>query len=132
MNQISYLIIRLSVAISLFGHGLVRLPKLESFSEGMLKEFEHSMLPSVLVMPLSYGIPIAEFVFGLLLLIGLFTRFSAIGSAVLMLLLMFGTCMVENFGALPSQFLHAGFCAILIHFIQSNSYALDKLIKISK
>ncbi|MBE8712328.1 DoxX family membrane protein [Sphingobacterium hungaricum] len=127
MNKISYLIIRLSVAISLFGHGLVRLPKLQTFSDGMLKEFENSMLPSILVMPLSYAIPIAEFVFGLLLLVGLFTRFSAFGSAFLMLLLMFGTCMVENFGALPSQFIHAGFCAILIHFIQSNSFALDKM-----
>ncbi|MHC8949306.1 DoxX family membrane protein [Sphingobacterium hungaricum] len=129
MNKISYLIIRLSVAISLFGHGLVRLPKLQTFSDGMLKEFENSMLPSILVMPLSYAIPIAEFVFGLLLLVGLFTRFSAFGSAFLMLLLMFGTCMVENFGALPSQFIHAGFCAILIHFIQSNSFALDKTSK---
>ena len=35
----AYLLARLPIAMSMFGHGLVRIPKLEKFSAGMVKEF---------------------------------------------------------------------------------------------
>jgi len=129
MNKSAYLILRLAIGLSMFGHGLVRLPKLTVFSDGMLKEFEHSMLPQALVLPFSYVLPIAEFLVGLFIILGLFTKQSSVVGAIVMLCLIFGTCLIENFGALPSQLIHAAFFAILIQFIDSNSLAIDKLIK---
>lgn len=126
MNKTSYLLLRLGVAISMFGHGLVRMPKLAGFSAWMTKSFEHSMLPEILVKPFSYLLPFAELITGLLLLIGLFTKQALIAASLVMIVLVFGCTMTENWEAISSQLLHLAFFAVLLHFAGSNSYAVDK------
>ncbi|SEW02219.1 DoxX family membrane protein [Chitinophaga arvensicola] len=128
-NAIVFLLLRLAVAASMFGHGLVRLPKLNGFSAWMVKSFEKSMLPDLMVVPFSYALPIAEFVIGLLLLLGLFTRVSLIGGGVVMVLLIFGSAMIENWDPIPSQLIHAAFFGLLLVFIQYNTLSVDHLIK---
>lgn len=127
MNKYSYLLIRLGIGISMFGHGLVRLPKLQGFSSWMMKSFEKSMLPAPFVEAFSYLLPFAEFLTGLLLLIGLFTRQALLAGGSIMLVLLFGTAMIENWEAIPSQLLHLVIFAVLLHFAESNSYAVDKI-----
>ncbi|MPS64839.1 MAG: DoxX family protein [Chryseobacterium sp.] len=127
MDTTVFLLLRLGIATSMFGHGLVRLPKLNAFSEWMTTSFEKSLLPKVMVIPFSYVLPVAEFTVGLLLLIGLFTKPALIMGAVILLVLLFGTAMIENWEAIPSQLLHLVFFALLLQFIQNNSWALDKL-----
>lgn len=127
MDTTVFLLLRLGIATSMFGHGLVRLPKLNAFSEWMTTSFEKSLLPKVTVIPFSYVLPVAEFTVGLLLLIGLFTKPALIMGAVILLVLLFGTAIIENWEAIPSQLLHLAFFALLLQFIQSNSWALDKL-----
>lgn len=72
MNAIVFLLLRLGIGISMFGHGLVRLPKLNAFSQWMVGSFAKSMLPAELVRPFSMVLPFAELAIGFLLLIGLF------------------------------------------------------------
>lgn len=127
-NTIAFVLLRLAVAASMFGHGLVRLPKLSGFSHWMVSSFEKSMLPGALVLPFSYILPIAEFVVGLLLILGLFTRLSLIGGALIMIALILGTTLIEDWHSLPSQLIHAAFFAVLLVFIRYNGFALDKLI----
>jgi len=127
MNTFAFLILRLAIAVSMLGHGLVRLPKLKTFSQWMVGSFEKSMLPKILVLPFSYVLPIVEFTIGLLLLTGLFTKPAAFGGAAVMLLLLFGTALIENWDAMPSQLLHLIFFAILLQFMASNGYALDNV-----
>lgn len=129
METTSFLLLRLTIAISMFGHGLVRLPKLTAFSNWMVGSFENSMLPKIIVTPFSYILPIAEFVIGLLLLLGLFTKPSLVAGGFVVLALLFGTCMIENWEAIPSQLIHVAFFALLLHFIDYNSLAIDALIK---
>lgn len=128
-NTIAFLLLRLAIGASMFGHGLVRLPKLDKFSGWMVGSFEDSMLPSALVTPFSYALPIAEFLIGLLLIIGLMTRQSLIAGGIVMILLILGTTLIENWEALVSQLLHVAFFAILLSNISYNSYAIDKLLK---
>ncbi|MEI2272470.1 DoxX family membrane protein [Sphingobacterium sp. ML3W] len=130
MDKTVFLLLRLGIAISLFGHGLVRLPKLNAFSQWMIASFEKSFLPKVMVLPFSYVLPVAEFTVGLFLLIGLFTKPALIMGAGVLLILLFGTAMIENWEAIPSQLLHLAFFALLLQFIQSNSWALDKLFNL--
>lgn len=129
METTSFLLLRLAIAISMFGHGLVRLPKLTTFSNWMVGSFENSMLPKIIVTPFSYILPIAEFAIGLFLLLGIFTKPSLVAGAVVMLILLFGTSMIENWEAIPSQLIHIAFFALLLLFADYNSWAIDTLIK---
>jgi thiosulfate dehydrogenase [quinone] large subunit len=126
-----YLLSRLAIGASMFGHGLVRLPKLPVFSNWMVGQFQthKSILPSALVMPFSYILPFAEFIIGLLLLIGLFTEKALITGAIVMILLIFGSTTIEEWDAIPSQLIHVVFFAGLLIFIEHNSYALDKAFR---
>jgi len=127
MNTTVFLLLRTGIAISMFGHGLVRIPKLVTFSQWMVGTFEKSILPKTLVIPFSYALPITEFVTGLLLLTGLFTKPALLICSLVMLVLLFGTAMIENWEAIPSQLLHLLFCAVLLQFIENNTWALDSL-----
>ena len=129
METTTYLILRLAIGASMFGHGLVRLPKLTMFSNWMVNSFEKSMLPKALVVPFSYVLPFGEFLVGILLIVGLFTKPALFLAALIMMALIFGTAMIENWEALPSQLIHVAFFAVLLHFIQYNGWALDNLLK---
>jgi thiosulfate dehydrogenase [quinone] large subunit len=74
-------------------------------------------------------LPLVELAVGLLLLLGLFTRVALVVGGLTMVVLLFGTAMVEDWGAIPSQLIHAVFFAVLIQFIQYNAFAVDKLSK---
>ena len=128
-TQIAYLIVRVAVGVSMLGHGLVRLPKLQGFSAWMLKTFENSLLPDIMVLHFSYALPIAEFVLGILLVLGLFTRISSIVASIVMILLIFGSTLIENWGALVPQFIHVAIFAYLIQHIDRNSFALDTKLR---
>ena len=129
MNTTTFLLLRLAIAASVLGHGLVRLPKLSAFSNWMVNSFEKSMLPKILIVPFSYVLPLAEFIVGVLLFTGLFTRPALIVGAIVMILLIFGTAMIENWEALPSQLIHVAFYAVLLQFSQYNTWALDNVFK---
>ncbi len=128
MTSLPFLLIRLAIGFSLLGHGLVRLPKLTTFSNWMVGIFDKSILPSAIVLPFSYVLPIAEFVLGLMLVLGLLTKQALVASAILMIILILGTCLIENWEALPSQLIHVMILALLLQFISANQYSIDNLL----
>jgi len=128
-NTTSFLLLRLAIGASMFGHGLVRLPKLDKFSDWMVKSFENSILSAALVRPFSYALPIAELLIGLLLILGLLTRPALIAGSIVMIILIFGTTTIENWEILPSQLIHIAFFAVLLNAINYNGYAIDHLLK---
>lgn len=125
MKSVSFLFLRIAVGMSMFGHGAVRLPKLEIFSNWMLSQFEKSMLPASLVKPFSYVLPIAEFTIGLFLIFGLFTKQTLIAGSIVMIVLIFGTSMIENWDAVPSQLFHAVIFCWLLNYLEMNKYSMD-------
>lgn len=112
----------------MLGHGLVRLPKIQTFSNWMTGTFKASILPQVLVIPFSYALPFAEFGIGVCLITGLFFRQALITGAIVMTLLIFGSCLVENWDAVPSQLIHIAFFAVLLQYQPANTNTLDKLL----
>jgi thiosulfate dehydrogenase [quinone] large subunit len=128
MNTTAYLLLRLSIGASMFGHGLVRFPKLSAFSNWMVSAFEKSMLPDVSVRLFSYALPITEFAIGFLLIAGLFTEVALISGAGAMIFLIFGTSLIENWEAIPSQLIHAIVFIVLLQFKSSNSISLDQVL----
>jgi len=128
--QWSFLLARLAVGMSMFGHGLVRIPKLNGFSTWMTAQFQKSMLPEMVVKPFSYALPIAELIVGILLLLGLFTRQALIAGSLVMISLIFGSSMIEEWGSIPSQLIHAAFFSVLLAFANShNTFAVDNTLE---
>lgn len=127
-ENLSYLLARLPIGMSLFGHGLVRIPKLAVFSEWMVGTFSKSMIPELLVLPFSYLLPVVELVIGILLLSGLFTRFALILGVGVMLSLIFGSCMIEQWEFVFTQVVYGVYFAALYRYISYNKVSLDHLI----
>ena len=126
----SFLLTRLAIGTSLFGHGLVRLPKLDKFSHAMTGLFQHSILPQPLVLAFGYFLPFAEFGIGLLTLMGLFTRQAAVAGAMLMILLIFGSTTIEQWDGISSQLMHLAFFVGLLIFVDRyDSWSLDLALR---
>ncbi|WP_036602355.1 MauE/DoxX family redox-associated membrane protein [Olivibacter sitiensis] len=113
-KKLNFFFLRLPLAISLLGHGLVRLPKLQAFSEWMVGSMEKSVLPAALVTPFSYALPIIEAAIGLLLLIGFQLRYTFYAGLALMSILILGSSSIENWGAIEAQLIHAVYFAVLL------------------
>jgi thiosulfate dehydrogenase [quinone] large subunit len=95
--------------------------------------FQHSILPSSLVLGFGYLLPFAEFGIGLLTLVGLFTRQAALAGVVIMILLIFGTTTVEQWDNITPQLMHiVFFLAVLIFVNRYDSWSLDLALGIRK
>jgi thiosulfate dehydrogenase (quinone) large subunit len=127
-RAVAYLLIRLTIGASLFGHGLVRLPKLGAFHAQLMGEFKASILPAVLVSVGSYAVPFAELVTGLLLLAGALTRAAAVAGGLVMIILVFGATTIEHFGVIGDQLIHASLLAVVVAFRSHNRYSVDRLL----
>ncbi|MFC6998749.1 DoxX family membrane protein [Rufibacter roseus] len=131
--SLAFLFARLPIALSFFGHGLVRLPKLDKFSSWMVGLFQDSMLPTALVQPFSYFLPVAELVIGLLLVLGLFTRQSLIAGALVVLALIFGSCLLEEWQNVFVQMMYGLYLAGLLLFVSDwNQYSFDAKLRRSR
>lgn len=128
IKPLPYLLLRMLVGMSLFGHGLVRMPKLDAFSTWMVGQFKNSLLPEALVTPFSYILPSAELITGALLLIGLFTRWALVSGCIIMLVLIFGSSLIEEWGSIPSQLLHGFLLVILLQYVEANTHSIDHKI----
>lgn len=116
--KITYFFLRLPIAISILGHGLVRIPKLSTFSDWMVTSMEKSFIPEPLIVGFSYVLPIAEFLVGLWLLIGIKSREAIFAAISIMTMLIFGSCSIENWGAIEAQLLHAFYLFGLLWYFQ--------------
>jgi thiosulfate dehydrogenase (quinone) large subunit len=126
-TQYSYLLARLPIGMSFFIHGIERIPKLTEFATHMAKPFEKSPLPMSLVMPYGYVLPFFELLTGILILLGLFTRFATVLGIAIILTLIFGSGMIEKWDNVFTQIIYGAYLALLFHFADYNTVALDKL-----
>lgn len=123
-----YLLARLAIGVSLFGHGLVRIPILDQFSAEMVQSFRFSMLPPDAVVIFSYVLPFVELIIGALIITGLFMKEALIVAGVVMAMLIFGTTTIQKWDNIQLQLMHVLFIIILLAFCdQCNAFSLDKL-----
>lgn len=126
--HLTYLLARSVIGVSMLGHGIVRLPKLSTFSNWMVETFQNSLMPLVVVKPFSLALPVLELITGLLLLSGLFTKTALVTGTSIMLALIFGSCLIEKWEFVSFQMFYGLFFSLLLAYIQYNRYSLDHLI----
>lgn len=120
-DKTTFFFLRLPIAISFLGHGLVRLPKLAAFSEGMVAGMEKSILPSGLVLVWGYVLPIVEALLGVALLAGIKPRLTLYACLSVMAILILGSSSVENWGAIEAQLVHAIYLAGLLLYVEKTT-----------
>ncbi|BBX61389.1 hypothetical protein MSAS_05630 [Mycobacterium saskatchewanense] len=127
-RAVAYLLLRLTIGASLFGHGLVRLPKLGTFHAQLMGEFKASIVPAFLVSGCGYALPFVELLTGVLLVAGALTRPAAVAGGLVMIVLVLGATSIEHFNVIGEQLLHAFALTGVVAFRSHNRYSLDRLL----
>lgn len=109
-------LLRISFGINYLFHGIVRMPNLDKFVNGMQKTFENTMLPSLLVTPMAYAIPFVEITIGVLLIFNKFTKQAIVATFVLMNILIIGSSFAQKWDLVGLQSTYIGFLFLLLYF----------------
>ena len=118
---------RVALGLNIAMHGYGRLPNLAGFGNGMVKEFAATFLPGPLVYVTGYGIAIGEAVIGTLLLLGLLSRPALVLGTLLMLLLTFGSTLIQQWEIVSVQMIDVAFYVGLLATIRYDRFSLDGL-----
>jgi thiosulfate dehydrogenase [quinone] large subunit len=125
-EKIAYALLRAVAGTNLLMHGVSRLlAGSQAFSAHLTEQFAHSPLPEAMVRGFGSVLPPIEGLIGLLLLIGWKTRWSLIAASLLMLVLTFGSGLVQNWSAAETQLMYALVFSILLFLRRYNSWSVD-------
>lgn len=127
-KEFAYLLARVTMGINLLGHGLVRLPKLGEFKTWMQDYFQATPLPQSLVALWASVLPFLELGLGALIILGLISRKAFLGGAIVILILVFGSCLKENWEWVSIQMLYALYFFFLMLYIDYNQISIDNKI----
>jgi thiosulfate dehydrogenase [quinone] large subunit len=70
---------------------------LDAFSQGLVKQFEMTWIPASMISAFGHVVPFLETAIGIMLILGLGTRWALIIGGLLMTSLTFGTMFLQNF-----------------------------------
>lgn len=124
-RNLAYALMRITMGINFFGHGMVRLPKIPTFRSGIVEMFKDSVIPEPIVYGFGTVLPVVEFIIGILLIIGLYTRKTLTAGAIVMIILIFGTCSIEKFEYAGGEMLYAFMYFFLIFYLEYNYFSVD-------
>ena len=125
-EKIAYAMLRGVAGVNLLMHGVSRLlAGTSGFTEHLSQQFAHSPLPPDLIHLFGNMLPMVEGTIGLLLLIGLKTRWALIAASLLMMMLTFGSALVQDWSAAGTQLVYALIFSILLFMRRFNSWSLD-------
>jgi thiosulfate dehydrogenase [quinone] large subunit len=125
---IAYAILRLSFGANILLHGLSRiLNGRAAFLAYLNHYFEHAHLVPAGMLPV-FGtiLPWVETTLGLLLMLGLFTRFAVIAGGLAMLVLVIGTNLAQDWIVSGLQLIYCFIYYYLLAHIEENRFSLDR------
>jgi thiosulfate dehydrogenase [quinone] large subunit len=128
-QRAAYALLRIILGANIALHGISRIMMGSSvFSSKLVSQFSHSPLPSSLVWGFGLSLPWVEALFGLLILLGLRTRAALVGGSVVLLLLTFGSALIQDWQAASAQLLYAAVYAALLFLIRFSGWSLDAVL----
>ena len=129
-RAIAYLLFRVFVGVNIALHGISRLAAgAATFQGEVKKQFAHAPLPHAAVALFALVLPWAEALVGLLILAGLFTRIALIGGALLMIVLTFGTSLVQDWQIAGVQLIYAIAYLLLLCLLSHNRWSIDAVLQ---
>ena len=124
---LAYTFLRIVLGVNFFNHGFTRLGDIPGFAQSMVDMFQGTFVPEVLVRVPAMLVPIVEFAGGLLVTIGLATQAALVTLFGLMIVLMYGVTLIQNWDAAGSQLIYCLVLFILISANSFNTFSLDNL-----
>jgi thiosulfate dehydrogenase [quinone] large subunit len=131
---IAYTILRLSFGANILLHGVSRLLNgRAAFLAYLTHYFEHSHLIPASSLP-AFGavLPWVETTLGLLLMLGLFSRFSLIAGALVMTALVIGTNLAQDWLVSGLQLIYCFLYYYLLVHLEENRMSLDAWMGIGR
>ena|ERR1035441_9698731 len=126
---VAYLLLRMTIGLNLFIHGLSRLLMGATvFANSLVPMFAKTFLPGWSVYAFGLVLPWVETILGLLLLLGFRTRICLVGCSALIFVLTFGTSIRQDWNTAGSQLVYAAIFACLLAYREGDVYSLDVLV----
>ncbi len=125
---LAYTLLRIVFGINFFVHGLVRIGNMGGFIQLMVERFQ-DIAPSFLIIPFAALITPVELISGFLMIIGLQTRNAIIAGFVLMMPLMFGVCLLQQWDTASSQLIYCLVFFILLAGCSLNTISIDQILR---
>lgn len=125
----AYALLRMTLGVLFLFAGVGKLVGgVGEFASGLAERFGETWLPESLVLLAGHLLPFVEVALGALLVLGLFTVPALVGVGALVLLLTFGTTVVEDHEAVGRNVVYGLVVFGLLWLGDRNRYALDRVI----
>jgi thiosulfate dehydrogenase (quinone) large subunit len=126
---LAFLLLRLTLGLNICMHGVSRiLAGPAAFANSLVPMFQTTLLPAWSVHLFGLILPWAEAILGILLFLGLRTRFALVTGSLLILTLMFGTTLRQDWSTAAVQLIYAAVYAALLALDRWNDCSLDRLL----
>lgn len=127
---LAHALLRLALGISMLVHGLVRIGgHFWPFVDSTVKQFASSPVPHFLVRIGAMIIPPVEVLMGVLLILGLWTRFALVLGSLEMCALIAGMSLLEQWEIVAIQLAYAFFFCVVLRDRQNNAMSVDGWIR---
>ena len=125
-ERLGYGMLRLAFGFNVMMHGVSRtIGGTGEFAAKLVMQFAHAPLPAWSVWAFGLTLPAIEGGLGLLLLIGLRTRATLIAASALILVLTFGSSLLQDWSAAGIQLTYALAYAALLFLHRHNGWSAD-------
>ena len=124
-RRAAYAILRLALGVNMLLHGLVRLPHMAAFVNGMATQFQATVLPGFAVKSFGWVLPFAEGLIGLLLVLGWRTRQALVAGGLVMAAPIAGTSLRSDWPTVGIQMVYSAIYYLLLRDASHNGFSLD-------
>lgn len=126
-ERLAYALLRIVAGTNLLMHGVSRwLAGPAVFAAKLMEQFAKTPLPEWSVRSFGLMLPTIEALLGLLMLIGLRTRAALVGASLLMMVLTFGSALMQDWNITGMQLMYALVFSVLLFLRRYNAWALDR------
>jgi thiosulfate dehydrogenase [quinone] large subunit len=125
--RLAYAFLRIVLGVNILFHGASRfLGQHDAFLNYLEQKMAHAPLVSTAFLPLFAAVlPWVEAGIGLLLTLGLLTRIAILAGSMVMIVLMAGVCLAQDWNTAGLQLIYCLIYFILLSYRERNFYSLD-------
>jgi thiosulfate dehydrogenase (quinone) large subunit len=132
-RRTAYAMLRLAVGVNLTMHGISRIVSGPGeFAAKLVIQFTHAPVPAWSVWGFALMLPSIETILGLLILLGLRTRAALIAASLLLVVLTFGSSLVQDWNVVGIQLTYAMAYSALLFLRRYDGWSIDAWIERNK